>query len=174
MAADNPNLTITDAYAAMSGRDNNSSQSFEFLKTEKNCWNCGGFGHVKDDCPSDKSVRRSKPACIKGLQILHDQERDRLQNFRKNRFIRKPGRSPGYQGRNNPPRAKVQAHEAELVVYDDGGIFSPDGEEIMPPSADAISEASTMAVVEAKQNESVSTGNPTVDLIPEPLPKVCD
>ena len=59
----------------MSGKDNNSSQSFEFLKTEKNCWNCGGFGHVKDDCPSDKSVRRSKPACIKGLQILHDQEK---------------------------------------------------------------------------------------------------
>ena len=150
----------------MSGRDNNSSQSFEFLKTEKNCWNCGGFGHVKDDCPSDKSVRRSKPACIKGLQILHDQERDRLQNFRKNRFIRKPGRSPGYQGRNNPPRAKVQAHEAELVVYDDGGIFSPDGEEIVPPSADVISEASTMAVVETKRNETATAVAP----IPEPDP----
>ena len=38
----------------------------------------------------------------------------------------------------------------------------------MPPSADAISEASTMAVVEAKQNETVSTGNPTVAPIPEP------
>ena len=47
----------------------------------------------------------------------------------------------------------------------------------MPPSADAISEASTMAVVETKRNETfstgkstVSTGKSTVDPIPEPDP----
>ena len=174
---DDPDFTtaVAEAYAASSGKDDYPNQSFEFLKTEKNCWNCGGFGHVKDDCPSDKSVRRSKPAVIKGLQILHDQDRDKLQNFRSRRFIRKPGRSPGHQGRNTPlrnfpPRAKVQAHEAELVVYDDGGIFSPDGEELMPPPSDGpesingnvISEASTLAVVDTTSASIKITPTPVV------------
>ena len=174
---DDPDFTtaVAEAYAASSGKDDYPNQSFEFLKTEKNCWNCGGFGHVKDDCPSDKSVRRSKPAVIKGLQILHDQDRDKLQNFRSRRFIRKPGRSPGHQGRNTPlrnfpPRAKVQAHEAELVVYDDGGIFSPEGEELMPPPSDGpesingnvISEASTLAVVDTTSASIKITPTPVV------------
>ena len=55
----NPTMaTAHEAFIVTSG-----SEAFAFLKDERNCWTCRGWGHTKENCPSSK---RSRPlsACI--------------------------------------------------------------------------------------------------------------
>ncbi|NCG05682.1 MAG: hypothetical protein GWP37_01790, partial [Gammaproteobacteria bacterium] len=130
---------LDQAHAAAVHRAENARTGigYDFLKTEKNCWGCGGWGHVKSDCPSDKSVRRSRAACIHGLQLLLEQDQSRLKNLKTKRITRKPGRSPGNRPR---PAIAMQAEidAEEFIQYDDGGIYTTLGDEVSPPHLVAL------------------------------------
>ena len=53
---------LHEAYIAVSG-----TEAFAFLRDERNCWVCKGYGHTRDKCPSDPSVKRPLRGCIQGL-----------------------------------------------------------------------------------------------------------
>ena len=97
------------------------------MSSEANCWNCRGFGHMADACPSEKGFRAISDAAAL------------LSNMIPNR----PGRGRGGlgrggfgfgRGRGGPPRRPVRRFgnarvtlDEGLVFDDDGNIFSTDG-----------------------------------------------
>tara|TARA_B110000037_G_C17124042_1_gene507194 strand:+ start:176 stop:5869 length:5694 start_codon:yes stop_codon:yes gene_type:complete len=107
------------------------TEAFAFLKDERNCWVCKGFGHTKEKCPSDPKVKRPVVACIQGLQAVKEYEESRFRSLKQRRIIRKPGRSPRSQQRG----AMLNETAEPLVQYDDGGIYTSTGEEVSPPTA---------------------------------------
>ena len=120
---------LHEAYVVTAG-----SEAFAFVKNERNCWICKGYGHTKDKCPSDPRVKRPIAGVIQGLTALQSAEQSRFRNFRPRRVvIRRKGRSPA-------PAAT--AHEAALTIpdnqvvyeYDDGAIFTDQGEMLSPPT----------------------------------------
>ena len=119
---------LHEAYV-VSGANN---VAFAFLKDERNCWVCKGWGHTKEKCPSVATVKRPISACIQGLEALRAAESTRFNTFRRGRSIsRRPGPSPG---RRPSAREALMVTESEpLVQYDDGGIYTPDGVEVVPP-----------------------------------------
>ena len=108
---------IAWAMAAMS-----SSGSTSFIRDERDCWNCKGWGHSKEACPSEKKARPLS-LCIKGLQEKQSRERARLSQARANgkRFIRRRGLPP------NRTRAPAGNNPDAFYVYDDGSIYACDG-----------------------------------------------
>ena len=94
-----------------------------FLKEERDCWNCKGWGHTKEEC---RSAKRARPlsACIRGLQEKMTREQGRLKNARAGgrRFIRRRG-VPGGDRRRAPPGDNPSAY----YVYDDGSIYNAEG-----------------------------------------------
>ena len=119
---------LHEAYIVKAG-----SEAFAFIKNERNCWICKGYGHTKDKCPSDPRVKRPIAGVIQGLTALQSAEQARFRNFRPRRVvIRRNGRSPA---------SPATAHEAALTIsdnevvyqYDDGAIFSDHGEMLSPP-----------------------------------------
>ena len=135
-------LTQDELREAYLVRADQGATAFAFVKDERNCWTCKGFGHTKDKCPSDPKVRRPFGACIEGLQALKSSQDARLREFTKRRIIRRPGRSPAVSA-----RAAIESEgavsEEPLIQYDDGAIYSPDGEMLSPPAP--IGEPSTSA-----------------------------
>lgn len=108
------------------------SEAFAFLKDERNCWVCKGYGHTKEKCPSDPKVRRSVAACLQGLQALKTAEETRLRSFRQRRVVKRPGKSPA-----KALQAEAATDDGELeplVQYEDGGIYTLAGDEVVPPS----------------------------------------
>ena len=115
---------VFESFAVTAGSD-----AFAFLKDERNCWICHGWGHTKDKCPSTKRPRPLS-ACIQGLQQLQAQQNERLRNMQGARRVRRPGPSP-----RAAPRANQQSNSAEtLIEYDDGGVYTADGTEIVAPT----------------------------------------
>ena len=164
---------IQEALFVTSRNSRGGTEGFAFLKDERNCWVCKGFGHTKDKCGSDPTVKRPYQACIQGLQMLKSNDESRLRNFRQRRIIKRPGKSP-------PVKAFQSAVDNDLeplVQYDDGGIYTMSGEEVQaPPIAEqhAVNEAATASasptaadteqgtnapVSEAKSSEPVSFHN---------------
>ena len=105
------------ALAAMTSAGGN------FVNEERDCWNCKGWGHTKEDCPSAKRPRPLS-ACVRALQEKMNRERGRLSNARTGgrRFIRRRGVPPGDR-RRAPPGDTPNA----FYVYDDGSIYNSDG-----------------------------------------------
>ena len=123
----------------------NGGEAFAFLKNERNCWVCKGYGHTKQSCPSDQKVKRPISACIKGLESLKAIEDSRFQQLRRRPISRRPGRSPGAR-----PTAREAATVSEqlsepLIQYDDGGIYTSDGIEVVAPPV--VAESSTAGIV---------------------------
>ena len=139
-----------------------NNEAFAFLKNERNCWVCKGYGHTKEKCPSDPNVRRSIAACVQGLQTLKASQDTRLQSFRQRRVIRRPGKSPGSKGSMS---ASVddpsQMGQEPLIEYDDGGIFTASGEQVQPPTESATAESSQAAVKAAASAQAISTPDPS-------------
>ena len=126
--------TAHEAFIVTSG-----SEAFAFLKDERNCWTCRGWGHTKENCPSSK---RSRPlsACISGLQEIQSSQNDRLRSMQTRR-VRRPGPSPSR--RNN---AKPTAQVAEVLYeYEDGGVYTPDGDELVAPTVDPAADAASLS-----------------------------
>ena len=119
-------MTEADLHEAFIVRSEDGSEAFAFLKDERNCWKCRGWGHTKERCPS---VARSRPlsGVIIGLQQLQSTQNDRLNSMRNRRPVRRAGTSPGY---TRTPSATTNGN---LVEYDDGGIFTADGQMVSPP-----------------------------------------
>ena len=121
---------VHEAFLVTSG-----SEAFAFLKDERNCWVCRGWGHTKEKCPSAK---RSRPlsACITGLQEIQAHQNDRLRSMQSRR-VRRPGPSPSRRGQPTSTQQQPSSHVAEeLYEYDDGGVYTADGDEVVPPRAD--------------------------------------
>ena len=167
------NFTELDAYALATQHSENTASSHEFLKNEKCCWSCMGWGHAKQDCPSDKTVRRSRAACIKGLQLLLEQDSSRLKRMQGKRVTRKPGFSPGNRApRRQPAFQASELDSEEFIQYDDGGVYTTSGDEIVPPVTFAETDptplqAQTASVVDsstcpAKVPAPVSPSTPPV------------
>jgi len=116
-----------DGDAAFLAGGGNRKPSFDRarMSSEANCWNCRGFGHMADACPSEKGFRAISDAAAL------------LSNMIPNR----PGRGRGGfgrgsfgRGRGGPPRRPVRRFgnarvtlDEGLVFDDDGNIFSTDG-----------------------------------------------
>ena len=135
-------------------------EAFAFLKDERNCWVCKGFGHMKEQCPSNPKVRRSLAACIQGLQTLKSNEDDRTRSFKQRRIVRRPGKSP----KRSTPKALMNETGSEdtLVQYDDGGIYTMSGEEVVAPvepitPVDAASETVNMESSAAEAQPTAAT-----------------
>ena len=111
---------ISWALSALPSADTNGDA---FLREERDCWNCKGWGHTKEQCPSAK---KSRPIsiCIRGLQSQLTRERGRLGQARATgkKFIRRTGTPSGNRMRA-PPGKEPNA----FYVYDDGSIYSADG-----------------------------------------------
>ena len=123
---------IYESYVVATG-----TEAFAFLKDERNCWVCRGWGHTKDKCPSAKH-NRPLAACIQGLQQLQSQQSERLRNMQSSRRVRRPGPSP----RNANRAAQSNAVEA-LIEYDDGGVYTADGVEIVSPPVQPVTQPDT-------------------------------
>ena len=88
-------------------------------------------------------MKRPISGCIKGLEALKAIEDSRggprpNPNFRNRKVVRRPGRSPGQR-----PTAHEAAVEEDSLVpyvqYDDGGIYTADGAEVVaPPSVETL------------------------------------
>ena len=159
----NTNLTnaqLHEAYIVTAG-----SEASAFLKDERNCWKCRGWGHTKEDCPSP--VRpRPIAACVQGLQELQESQHARLRTMQSRRPVRRSGPSPGYgsrgrgRGRGAPspyvaqtPNAHSAGVQAPLVQYDDGGIFTEDGDIVVEPpmsETEPHPESSTLQLIETR------------------------
>jgi len=100
-----------------------TTDSEAFLREERDCWNCKGWGHTKEQCPSAKKARPLS-TCIRGLTMQLTRERGRLNQARAGgrKFIRRPGTAKG-----NRMRAPAGKDLNAFYVYDDGSIYSPDG-----------------------------------------------
>ena len=135
-------------------------EAFAFLKNERNCWVCKGYGHMKEDCPSSQKVRRSYAACIQGLQTLKSNEDDRLRNFKQRRIIRRPGKSP-----KRPPSKALMNESTQmddiLVQYDDGGIYTTSGDEIVAPVEPLSARDTASEPVNAQSSAAEATVQPS-------------
>ena len=150
-----------------------SGQAFAFLQDEVNCWTCRGWGHTKEKCPSE---RRQRPlsGCIQGLQQLQSNQNERLRNLPNNRRTRRPGPSP--RGGNKPRQQLTQPSAQMLIEYDDGGVFTADGEMITPPSAiepDATTPSNTIEsnatnTIEVRESNTASVAGADDQSQPEP------
>ncbi|NCF77925.1 MAG: DDE-type integrase/transposase/recombinase, partial [Proteobacteria bacterium] len=117
---------LHEAFIVASGNDASA-----FLKDERNCWTCRGWGHTKEQCPSSKRARPLS-AAISGLQQIQSTQNERLRAMQSSR-IRRSGPSPSNRTpTNRPPQATVHAAE-ELYEYDDGGVYTANGTELVPP-----------------------------------------
>ena len=136
--------------------------AFAFLKDERNCWKCRGWGHTKEQCPS---VARSRPlaGCITGLQELQANQNQRLRNMQSGRRVKRPGPSPGYSNRSNATNGNPQGSSSEtvLIEYSDGGVFTAEGEMVTAP---------TMSTPESFTAEQVQGATPQVAQAPPPPP----
>ena len=135
----NPNAQLHESFAVTSG-----AETFPFLKDERNCWKCRGWGHTKEDCTS---AARPRPlsGCIQGLQELQSSQNARLRSVQAKRPQRRAGPSPGYANRAprrpNPPSASLSASadadqvplRTDLIEYDDGGVFTDQGVMVVEP-----------------------------------------
>ena len=143
--------------------------SFAFLKNERNCWTCKGWGHTKEKCPSAATVKRPLAACIQGLEALRAAEGARFNSFRRNaRITRRSGPSPGR--RPVAREATLLDTEESLIQYDDGGIYTIDGAEIVPPPdmpaptdvSDTTPQASTATPQPQPSTETPVEGEKTI------------
>ena len=151
---------LHEAYFTSTG----GGEAFAFLRDERNCWICKGYGHSKADCPSDQKVKRPISGCIKGLEALKAIEDSRggprpNPNFRNRKVVRRPGRSPGQR-----PTAHEAAVEEDSLVpyvqYDDGGIYTADGAEVVaPPSVETL-ESSKAVVITTEKPPDVPVSQP--------------
>ena len=172
---------IYESYVVTAG-----TEAFAFLKDERNCWICRGWGHTKEKCPSSK---RGRPisACIQGLQQLQEAQNARLRNMQGGRRVRRPGPSP-----RGAARASQQSHSAEtLIEYDDGGVYTEAGVEVVAPTLamqepDAVTPVSHASqTVTAQQPDvappamhasqavtsEVATATTPADSLPAPAPE---
>ena len=123
---------LHEAYIVTAGTD-----AFAFLKDERNCWICRGWGHTKEKCPSAK---RSRPlsACITGLQQIQSTQNERLRSMQGRRLTKRPGPSPGNRGKSNftpsTQSTSFAASQIEIFQYEDGGVYTADGEELVAPT----------------------------------------
>ena len=159
---------LHEAYFTASG-----GEAFAFLRDERNCWICKGYGHTKANCPSDQKVKRPIAGCIKGLEALKAIEDSRggprqNPNFRNRKIVRRPGRSPG----------RPAAHEAAVenvgddqlvpyVQYDDGGIYTADGAEVVAPP---LNDSPTSEKVESSTAVALPSTQPSSTSQPDPHP----
>ena len=126
---------ITDAELHEAYIVSTSSEAFAFVKDERNCWICKGYGHTKDKCPSDPKVKRPIEACISGLQALKSAEAARGQQrpFKPRRFIRRPGASPAGRAKAMEVASIPQDDLETFIQYDDGAVYSMDGVMVTGP-----------------------------------------
>ena len=121
---------LHEAYVVAAG-----PEAFAFIKNERNCWVCKGYGHTKDKCPSDSRVKRPIAGVIQGLTALQSAEQSRLRYSRPRRVVvRRNGRSP-MQTATAREAAALQTDEV-VIEYADGGTFTEQGEMISPPCRD--------------------------------------
>ena len=125
-----------DAFAARpfgkaNGTPPYSATTTSFVRRERNCWNCRGWGHEKQDCPSVVSQRPIQE-CIAGLtEIMSNTSPTRR------RIVKARGMSP--RPRGTPPtgpntRAYLASTDEEILIqYEDGGIFTEDGDMVTAP-----------------------------------------
>eukprot|EP00966_Prymnesium_polylepis_P101913 2360331-Prymnesium_polylepis.2 len=115
-----------------------------FFKTERNCWVCRGWGHTKEACPSNPTVKRSIAGAMQGLSRMQTAEQASSRGFRARRIVKRPGRSPA--GSPSPSAHESSAITYECVVeYGDGAVYDPEGNmirapndaDVQPPSEDA-------------------------------------
>ena len=65
------------------------NEAYAFLKDERNCWKCRGWGHTKESCPS---APRPRPlaGCILGLQSIQTSQNERLRTMQNRRTLKGP------------------------------------------------------------------------------------
>ena len=173
--------------------DGNTSNAFGFLKDERNCWRCKGWGHTKENCPSNAEVKRAIAACIQGLQALQASESGRLQSMQQSRgggnsrrprvnVTRKSGPSPFKRNAPANPNAHLlvgqelitateSAMDVELVQYDDGSMYTADGVEVVQTESNALTvvAANTAAPVAVH----VTLDAPAPIVVAPAAPEVC-
>ena len=161
-------------------------EAFAFLKDERNCWRCRGWGHEKDKCPSSER-KRPVAAAIQGLQEIQQQGNARLRNMQRGQrlnVVRRPGNYQRPAARPNAHSNEANAPDDTVITvyqYEDGTLVSEDGT-IWNPTATADNESesslslSTQVVgpqapagpKEASANEDSAPARPNTAPEPEP------
>ena len=102
--------------------DNDSSA---FLRVERYCWRCKGWGHEQSACPSPVR-QRSLAACIKGLQDAQSSQNERLRSMQRRRVTVNFRKKGGTSSANS-----VELDELEPItayLNEDGSIVSESGD----------------------------------------------
>ena len=157
--------TINGAFAGRTfGKFNptpqqNNGPATSFAKRERNCWNCRGWGHEKQDCPSE-AAQRPIQQCVDGLnEIMTNTTPIRR------RIVKARGMSP----RPRPLTKKAySAEEQVLIQYEDGGIFTEEGEMVTAPPLEPEQEQEQPPV------ENQASSATTVQSNPDPAPTDID
>ena len=128
-----------DAFVATTGRDIKQFTRFEIGK-QLVCWCCRGFGHTKDQCPSDRGFRPID-ACVYWLG-------QRLSNS--NNRGAGGSRGAGAGGRGAPGRGRGRGNitfrrnaigSTGLIIDDSGVVYSADGEPLGTMEAESADAA---------------------------------
>ena len=147
-----------------------------FFKTERNCWVCRGWGHTKEACPSNPTVKRSIAGAMQGLSRMQTAEQASSRGFRARRIVKRPGRSPA--GSPSPSAHESSAITYECVVeYGDGAVYDPEGNmirapndaDVQPPSEDAPTIAqSSMATTVTEPSTAPAEPVQSPPVLPSP------
>ena len=89
-------------------KDRKPKFDLKSLRSQPMCWNCRGFGHMQDDCPSDKGIRFISH-CITVLK-------DNLAELESDKSARKPD-----QDLSEDEKASDEAQMISEVYYEDDG-----------------------------------------------------
>lgn len=122
------NVTGDEDQALIASRSGRGGPQIDRAKmsNERSCWNCRGFGHMAEDCPSEKGFRNISDAIYLLSTMLPRSEKGRG-------GLGRGGGGRGGAGRGSWRRPMRKFNNARvvldegMVVDDDGNIFSDDG-----------------------------------------------
>ena len=157
------------------------------MSTESNCWNCRGFGHMAEACPSEKGFRAISDAAHLLSNMLPGRGFGKgARGAARGGFPTGRGRGRNFRPMRRFGNARVMLDDG-LVFDDDGNIYSTDGAYIgtVDASADAepppqpteppAEEPAAAAVAEDVEDEDyigdmyVATDVPLVETAPSSL-----
>ena len=96
------------------------------MSNERSCWNCRGFGHMAEDCPSEKGYRQISDAMYLLSTMLPRSDKGRGGQGRGGNGRGGAGRGPWRRPNRRFNNARVVLDEG-MIVDDNGNIFSDDG-----------------------------------------------
>ena len=157
------------------------------MSTESNCWNCRGFGHMAEACPSEKGFRAISDAALLLSNMLPGRGLGKgTRGAARGGFPSGRGRGRGFRPMRRFGNARVTLDDG-LVFDDDGNIYSTDGAYVgtvdapadakppPQPTEPPAEEPATAAVAEDVENEEyvgdmyVAADVPLVETAPSSL-----